>query len=448
MKKSDKPLFSKPVLAGLMIFISLMVLVLNITAPPSKYPPVQIEYWQTENQIPITWINQASWQGSNKLELRIRFSHGRQQDQKLGLTDALFALLMLDTLPLSTSPINQRLADVTTKLSYHVNDQESELAITLNSEASYLDASMETLIPWFNEPQFKPRTFLKWQQSHTPYYLSYKAQLEQALLPQVKLPLDGVLDEYSLSLQDIKQHYRLLLNSIDQITLVGDLTDTSRIQAHLAKLTKNTQYIASQPSPYIADKISLQTQTGPELSQSHGAVAFNAFASAKDWISLQIWLPYYLSQLKQASNPSYVQLHLESSPQIQWAWWSIHHQQSLLQKTADTQLSKYKQDDYFSKQVLSKAIKSLSEEKFELALTRYQEKLIHLVQSPSWWARMASQETKSDQVMVEQAKTGLNLKQWNESYAHAIQDLSYDDFNDSIKRLVITSSLQELQQRK
>ena len=441
MKKSDKPLFSKPVLAGLMIFISIMVMVLNLTAPPAKYPKVDSEQWQTENQIPITWINQARWQGTNKLELRIRFSHGRDQDKKLGLTDALFSLLMLDTLPLSTSSINQRLADVTTQLSYHVGNVESELAITLNSEANYLNASMDTLIPWFNQPQFKARTFLNWQQSHVPYYLSNKAQLEQALFPKNSLqPLDGVLDEYSLSLEDIKQHYQVLLSSIDKITLVGDLADPSLMQAYLADLTQGTTFQASPVEQTIATKVSLQTQTGEQLIQSHGAFAFNPIRSAQDWISLQIWLPYYLSQLKHASNPSYVQLHFESSPIQQWAWWSIEHQQSVLQSKPKLGQEKYRQDEYFSRSVLEQALSSMSEEDFDAALERFQEKLASYVLAPSWWARLASQETSTQ-------ADHLSLQGWNDTYAEAIYDLSFKDFNASIRRLVISSSLQELQQR-
>jgi hypothetical protein len=443
MKKSDKPLFSKPVLAGLMIFISLMVLVLNLTAPPSKYPKAQLVKWQTANQLPITWINQANWQGSNKLELRIRFSHGRKQDKKLGLTDALFALLMLDTLPLSTSPINQRLADVTTQLSYHVNNQESELAITLNSETSYLNASMAILIPWFHQPNFKNRTFQNWQQSHTPYYLSNKAQLEQALFPEDnRQPLDGVLDEYSLNLQDIKQHYQLLLNSIDQITIVGNLSDTTQVQSYLTQLTQNTTFSPTLPKPFIVNKNSLQTQVGDQLIQSHGAFAFDTVTTAKDWISLQIWLPYYLSKLKKASTPSYVQLHLESSPQMQWAWWSIQHEQSVLQNADQPGSHQNKQDEYFSKAILRQSINHLSQDSFEQALVRYQDKLANYVLSPSWWARMASQET-----LGESNNLGLSLEQWNDTYAEAVYDLSFDDFNDSIERLVLTSSLQELQQR-
>ncbi|OUR84453.1 hypothetical protein A9Q77_01520 [Marinomonas sp. 42_23_T18] len=443
MKKSDKPLFSKPVLAGLMIFISLMVLVLNLTAPPSKYPKALLESWQTSNQIPITWINQESWQGSNKLELRIRFSHGRKQDKKLGLTDALFALLMLDTLPLSTSPINQRLADVTTQLAYHVSNQESELAITLNSEARYLDASMAILIPWFNQPNFKNRSFQNWQQSHNPYYLSNKAQLEQALFPKNNSqPLDGVLDEYSLNLQDIKRHYQYLLSSIDQITIVGDLSDPSRVKGYLTQLTQNTTYSATLAKLAIANTNSLQTEVGAQLIQSHGAFAFDTITTAKDWISLQIWLPYYLSKLKKASAPSYVQLHLESSPQMQWAWWSIQHEQSVLQSADQLASNNTKQDKYFSKTILTQSINRLSEDSFDNALIRYQDKLANHVLSPSWWARMASQETLSGIGM-----SGLSLEQWNNNYADAVNDLSYSDFNASIARLVLSSSLQELQQR-
>lgn len=442
MKKSDKPLFSKPVLAGLMIFISLMVLVLNLTAPPSKYPKVQLEYWQTENQIPITWVNQASWQGSNKLELRIRFSHGRKQDRKLGLTDAVFALLMLDTLPLSTSPINQRLSAVTTKLTYHVSHEESELAITLNSEPNFLKSSMGILIPWFNQPDFKNRTFQNWQQGHSPYYLSNKAQLEQGVFPQPdSLPLDGVLEEYSLTLQDIKLHYQTLLGEVDKITIVGNLTNPSAIQGYLAQLTKNTTYSPMSSSTKIADKVGLHTQVGPQLVQSHGAFAFNTISSATDWISLQIWLPHYLSQLKKTSKPSYVQLHLESSPQQQWTWWSIQHEQNLLLEPGQNTV-KHQQDEYFSKPVLQDAISSLTQDNFELALTRYQDKLANYVLSPSWWARMASQETRN-----QADESGLNLEQWNNSYEEVIKDLSFNDFNASIRRLVLTSSLQELQQR-
>lgn len=425
-----------------MIFISLMVLTLNLTAPPSKYPQVQIEQWQTENNIPITWINQSAWQNSNKLELRIRFSHGREQDHKLGLTDALFSLLMLDTLPLSTSAINQRLAAVTTQVSYHVSNQESELAISLNNEANFLDPSMEILIPWFKQPDFKRRTFQNWQQAHTPYYLSNKAQLEQMLFPKPdSLPLDGVLEEYSLTLEDIRQEYQKLLGKIDKITLVGHLEDTGKIQGYLAQLTQNSAYSPSTSGLDIAKKIGLHTQVGPQLTQSHGAFAFNKITSAKDWMSVQIWLPYYLAQLKKASTPGYVQLHFESSPQQQWSWWSIQHEQSLLLDDK-SQTQDYKQDEYFSKQVLQASLTELTEDNFDAALLRYKEKLASHVLSPSWWSRMASQETIS-----QTSNSRLSLPLWNQTYEEAVKDLSFKDFNAGIRRLVLTSSLQELQQR-
>jgi len=442
MKKSDKPLFSKPVLAGLMIFISLMVLVLNLTAPPSKYPEAHIEYWQTDKQIPITWVYQNTWQGTNKLELRIRFNHGRKDDSKLGLTDAVFSLLMLDTLPLSTSSINQRLSDVTTQLTYHVSNEESELAITLNSEPNFLSASMEILIPWFNNPDFKNRTFHNWQQGHIPYYLSNKAQLEQKLFPQANnLPLDGVLDEYSLTLQDIQQHYQTLLGQIDKITLAGNINGVQEMQTYLAQLTKNAAYSETPAPMNIAPRIGLQTQVGPQLLQSHGAFAFNQVNNAKEWISLQLWLPYYLSQLKQASAPSYVQLHFESSPQQKWAWWSIQHEQSPLLDASKPE-AKYRQDEYFSRSVLDESITSFNQNAFEQSLTRYQEKLANYTQSPSWWARMASQET-----LALEEQEGLTVGQWNETYGEAVKDLSFKEFNANIRRLIMTSSLQELQQR-
>lgn len=436
---SDKPLFSKPFLAALTILVTLLIWLLNLTAPTPRYPQMQLESWQTESGVPITWLNQEAWQGTNKLEVRIRFNHGRVNDDQQGLTDALFALLLLDTFPLSTTSVNKRLETLGAKVNFHVSEDDSELAITLNSEGAIFDSTLETLSSWLQAPDFKTRSFIRWQNSAPPHNLSPKAQLTQQLYPVEDMStLGNLMQEYSLTLEDIQAHYKSLLYKIDKIILVGNLPDKQSLQQHLDILTSNLRTANSRHKVVEATQPALHTQEGAILLQSHAAASIKPLHNVKDWISLQIWLPFFLLELNQKPNIEYAQLHLERSHLRQWIWWSVQYQQSVLQSSDGNALS-VEQDAYATKELFLQSIHNMDESSFDERLAVLQDKIATQSLSPTWWARIASQETPAPQK--------LNLATWLESYSEALERMSFQDYKSSIDRIVNQHSYQEIQLR-
>lgn len=434
MTTSNQALFSRPVLAALMVLITLLVWVLNATAPTPRYAQPTVTQWTTQSMIPVTWLDQEIWQGTNKLEIRLRFNHGRADDLNQGLTDALFALLLLDTLPLSTASINKRLESTTATVDFHVSEDDSELAITLNSDQPFLDSSLAIITSWLASPVFKERTFARWQQSDSSYYLSPKAQLSQHLYPTVdNSPLDSVMEEYSLSLENVKQHYQSLKHKIDKITLVGHIAKPDEFKQHLDTLSENFKATESDKNIHSAAQIALHTQEGSLLKQSHGAFAIKELETVNDWISLQIWLHHLLIQINEHPATEYSQLHLERSHLRQWVWWSTQH------KTPQESDRAIVQDSYAARELLEMSLTSMTNDQFESALTALQEKIAQLSLSPTWWARIASQETPTTQP--------LDLTTWLESYATNFESINYQEYKDSLQRIVLLNSYQEIQVR-
>jgi len=440
MTKTNQALFSRPILAALMVIITLLIWVLNATAPAPRFSQAIMEVWKTQSNIPITWLDQEIWQGTNKLEIRIRFNHGRTDDTNQGLTDTLFSLLLLDSFPLSTTPVNKRLESVAASINYHVSEDDSELAITLNSEPDYLDASINVLSPWLISPDFKTRTFARWQQNQTSYYLSPKAQLSQHLYPTADTSLLGnVMQEYSLTIADIKTHHQALLHKIDKITVVGHLPDKEAFKQQLETLTKKLIPIGSEGTVNSTSHIALHTQVGDTLRQSHGALAINELKSVADWISLQIWLSFFLEQLNQDTEIEYAQLHLEKSHIRQWAWWSVQYHQNVLQASSDKR-STIEQGTYATKNIVLDSLKTMTESRFDSLLASLQEKISIQSQSPTWWARIASQETPKQQ--------GLDLDNWLANYSVDLQEISFQQYKKSIDKIIAKDSYQEIQIRK
>lgn len=436
MKESNEALFSKPILAALMVFITLLIWVLNATAPAPRFAQPNIETWQTESSVPTIWLDQEIWQGTNKLEIRLRFNHGRADDAIPGLTDTLFALLLLDTLPLSSSAINKRLESTASQLNYHVSEDDSELAITLNSD--FLVPSLKILTPWLNTPVFKTRTFARWQQNEASYSLSPKAQLTHHLYPTLNTsPLDRLMKEYSLSLEDIETHFQALQSKMDKIVVVGHIQNVKGFKTALNTLTATLIPTESTKTVERATANALHTQIGDTLQQSHGALAIDKLTTITDWIGLQIWLPHFLAQLNNQTATEYTQLHLEQSHLRQWIWWSTQHGQRLL--TDSTPIDPILQDQYASKNTLLTSLGNMTEDQYNNALESLQDKIAIQSQSPTWWARMASQEITNN--------NGVTLEDWIKHYPQELKNIRFKHYIDSLQRLVLKDSFQEIQMR-
>ena len=161
MNKNKKPLFSKPVLAGIMIFSTLAIWALNATAPKSPtYPELNIESWQTDSGIPVIWLTQDAWKNTNKLKIRFSF---KAPTQNLALTDATLSLMLDDPLSLISSTINQRLSPLTANVSSYYDHEGQILDITANSAPQYLIPTLDLLTQWLTQPEFKVRSFDRWQ---------------------------------------------------------------------------------------------------------------------------------------------------------------------------------------------------------------------------------------------------------------------------------------------
>lgn len=443
-KRTNQALFSTPVLAALMILITLLVWVLNATAPAPRFPTPSIETWQTNSGIPVTWLNQDSWKSTNTIEIRLLLNHGRADDVRQGLTDATFDLLLLDTLSLSTSSINQRLEPLGAKVDYRVNEDDSELALTLNGNSQYLNPSMDLLSTWLNGPTFKPRTFARWQQNDNSYYLSPEGQLYQYLYPVLDVStLGNVMEEYSLSLQDIEQHYQQLINRVSKVVVVGNIANKIDFQQQLDAFTKSFKIAENKHIVTPATQIALHTQDGKTLLNSYGAVAINHINNIDDWISLQIWLSYLFSQLNQAPETGYVQMHIQKSHLRQWAWWGVQYPQTLTdtnKQNSSESMPTIKQDTYATKKYLAESLTKITKSEFEAILKSLKETIATQTESPSWWARIASQETSEQQP--------LTLETWLKNYATTLNEIDFNQYQKSIEKMVLQDSYQEIQMRK
>ncbi|TBR41532.1 hypothetical protein CBF23_009455 [Marinomonas agarivorans] len=455
MTTSDQALFSRPVLAILMVVVTLLIWILNATAPESRFSQPIMNQWQTPSKIPVTWLDQSIWQGTNKLEVRIRFNHGRSDDVKLGLTDALFSLLLLDTLPLSTSSINKRLESTTAKVNYHVSEDNSELAITLNTDSPYLNSSLSILTSWLATPIFKQRTFINWQKTDNSSLQMEKRQLVQHLFPVTSQPtMSQTLSQnkngsHIIGLGDINAHYQFIQNKVDKVTLVGHIPEPDALKAQLNTLLMPFHPSSEDRHITVAKNTALHTQIGETLTQSHGAIAFDDLEQVTDWISLQIWLRHLASKLHNSPITAYSQLHLERSNLRQWAWWSTQHEQTLLQddiliesKVDDKDEPKkhaVKQDRYAAKDILETSLHSITAAEFDHLLEGLKDRIARQSKSPTWWARIASQETPDQQP--------LNVTRWLENYAAELESMNLEKYQQSIQKIVLVDSYQEIQIR-
>lgn len=435
MTTSNQALFSRPVLAILMVVVTLLIWILNATAPASRFAQPKVTTWQTSTSIPVIWLDQDEWQGTNKLEIRIRFNHGRTDDAELGLTDALFSLLLLDTLPLSTSSISKRLQPTGSKVDYHVSEDNSELALTLNSNPEFLVKSLHLLNTWLTNPIFKQRTFINWQQSNHNSFITAKSRLAKQLYsPQNS---NNSFLSAKLDVTKIENHFQTLKQKVDKITLVGHLPEFDSFKLSLDSLLNGFHPSSLDKSVQNTNVVALHTQVGATLNQSHGALAIAPLERVTDWISLQIWLRHLAGQLHQNPETSYTQLHLERSNLRQWVWWSTQHEQTLLQDGPN--INHTQQDSYVAKQVLESSVVTMTSDEFNQLLESLQDKIARQSKSPTWWARIASQETPNQQ--------GLNLTNWLETYATELEKITLEQYQQSIARIVLLPSYQEIQIR-
>lgn len=428
MSKKSSPLFSKPFLAGLMVIITTMVWVLNMTSSNPNYPQPSVTSSTTESGIPLIWLNEKGWEKNAFIEVHFIFNQGFALDSKTQLTESMFNLLLKDTFPLSTTELNTRLKPLATNLDFHVGSHSSELIFKLPALPNLYTPSMRLLNDWIAQPNFKPRTFIRWQAQHTPEHF-HPQRLYESIY---QASFSENINADPVTLEEIASHFSQLKQRLRTIVILGNV-NVETFEPLLESLTKTFKtHLIQAPLPLSKTK-SLTTTEGDEITTSLAGVGLTPIQTPQDWFSLQLWgrqLVQTVSALDSANN---IQLRLELEKQQAWAWWRIQHAPSILQKEV---IPKHPAD-YFSNTFIENF--SIDESQLSDRLERFRENLVLQSTQMSWWGHIATQVTYGDVVILER---------WIENYGKDIQTLTPRIYNTRIHELIQPQSFKEVQDRR
>lgn len=461
MNKNKKPLFSKPVLAGIMIFSTLAIWALNATAPKSPtYPELNIESWQTDSGIPVIWLTQDAWKNTNKLKIRFSF---KAPTQNLALTDATLSLMLDDPLSLISSTINQRLSPLTASVSSYYDHEGQILDITANSAPQYLIPTLDLLTQWLTQPEFKVRSFDRWQRRpDTDLPSLYKIQ--QALFVQNDAPENNqqpgqnyAEQQRSVTRKQVSHYYTQLTQQVSRITLVGNM-DRATEQTIKTRLNQITQ--GFKPATPVANTLTIahsntwvdtktpQENASQSQGQSQNGIALAPIRSVQDWISLQIWGADLVSTLKQQENIAYIRLNLILSPTHPWAWWRIQYTSrtnTIKATNAAENGVANKTDSANSARPMTpkdaidieKLPSVIDKKRFESLFTSFKTQLNEKTQSPDWWSTLITEVT--------QPGGAITPTMFTQNAQNAIDTFTQEDYQKALKHLLITTSYQESQ---
>jgi len=433
MSNSNKPLFSRPVLAAVMLFCTLAIWLLNLTVPSSKLPTPHIETWTTTSGIPVIWLKQAQWKNSNKLEIRLSF-HSVTMNTRLIQTT--LAMLMSDSLPLSTASINQRLTPLAARASSHYDHETQTIGLTLSNEPRYLLPTLSLVNNWLKSPDFKRRTFDNWQRQHQAN-IPIQHQLEQVLFIDKNKQQAGSKTP-EVSLEQVSNYYQNLKTSAAAIYIVGDMSAEAKqtVQNAINSISQDYRLSNASAETILYQPLSVVIQQGKgDLWQSRSAIALTPVSSIKEWISLQLWGTDLVSTLNQQQHIDFVQLALTLSPQRPWAWWNIQYaNNNTVNKMTNTQTPIIDAKKFiFWQQIPSTHDKTTFDTLFNTLKTQLEQKTL----SPTWWSAIATQATQED--------GPLTLAEFANGYQEAIDSFSIEDYQTALKHLLKPSSYQEIQ---
>jgi hypothetical protein len=432
MFDSDKPLFSRPVLSAVMLFCTLAIWLLTLTAPSSKLPIPIVETWTTTSGIPVIWLKQEQWKDSTKLEIRLSF---RSDTINPPLAQTTLAMLMSDSLPLSTASINQRLTPLAAKASSHYDHENQTIGLTLSNEPRYLVPTLSLVNHWLNAPDFKRRTFDHWQRQHkkTP---PLQQQLEQALFSDQDTSVDQS-NQHSITLEQVPAYYQGLKSAAVSITIIGDMSPEAKqtVQNAINSISYDYQLSSASSKTHefnVSHAVS-QHKIGT-LWQSGSAVALTPITTIKEWISLQLWGTDLVSTLNQQPDIGFVQLALTLSSNQPWARWNIQYADAPSIASTEKQPSKVDAKHFiYSEQIPS----ATDKEAFDTLFDTFKAQLEQQALSPIWWSHIATQVTHED--------GQLTLAQFASGYKDAIDSYTIEDYQASLKQLLKPSSYQEIQ---
>lgn len=426
MFKRDQPLFSRPVLAAIIIVSTLAIWLLNLTAPKVDLSQPEINGWQTNSGIPVTFVTQEDWQAGNKIIVSIAFN-GDHSNQTL--TSSTLSMLAGPSLPLSTATINQRLSPIAAQVDTHVTQHYQLLQITMSNNEGFLNATFKLLDTWLNQTQFKT-TALQRLQRQQQADVAQQSVL-QRLIPQpterYATPIEDItLEHLNHYLQHLRQH-------VSHIVVAGAITDRTlpTLQTGLNAITADMNATKLTSTSSFATQATQEQLGDGNRVAMYGAIGLNSLESISDWLAIQIWARDMLQTQKQRFNSQVSQWQLHLTPPTPHITWQLQVPPDVLQTSNDsalpdsawiavTELPSYKDADQFEhlKTLLLNRLKQLS-------------------QTPEWWTQVANQVTPP--------AANLSLEAFAQDYSEAANSFTMTQYQQHIDRLLRPSSLQETQ---
>lgn len=425
MFKRDKPLFSRPVLAVIIVLSTLAVWLLNLTSPRTELAKPQFETWQTTTGIPVYWLYQEAWQGSDKVELAIVLN-APQQDAYL--TEATLALLTGPTLPLSTATINQRLAPIAAQVSTSYSIQQQQINISFSNRPQFLSASLALLDTWLNQTQFKSNALLRRESLLQPDL--GQQQLLLQLFPSAQVAATS--STTALSVAQVSQHFATLKQRVSHIMITGALDNAAQQQLAqgLQQITQAMLPATNQTTPTMSSQPAMSELGSENLKAMYGAIGLNPLTSVEDWLALQIWAKDSLEAQKQALRSQTGQWQLHLAPPQAFVTWQLQIPQALLQNAATETSSQ-------SSWIEVNTLPSYQDKKAFMDLKQQLlSQLKSLSQNPSWWRAIGSS--------VALPKAPLSLEDFAKRYSDAANSFTMAQYQQRIEHLLIKPSRQEV----
>lgn len=426
MFKRDKPLFSRPVLAAIIVLSTLAVWLLNLTSPKIELDKPHIETWQTASGIPVYWIYQDAWAGSDKVELAIIFNDVANDSS---LTQQTLALLTGPTLPLSTATINQRLTPIAAQVETYYSKQQQQINITLSNRPQFLSATLGLLNTWFNQTQFKELAVQR-SAGYSQQDLGY----QQLMLQLFNTPSSETSTSVtSTSAAQLDQHFMALKQQVSHIVIAGALdNDAQKLLAQgLQQITQTMQPAVSPKALPLASQPAISELGTKALSAFYGAIALNPLSSATDWLTLQIWAKDSLETQKTQFQSQAAQWKLNLAPPQAFVTWQLQVPQTILQN--DSHAKPELNSSWITPNTLPSYDNKAAFAELKQALLK---QLESLSQNPSWWRAIASS--------VALPKTSLSLEDFANRYSEAANSFTIEQYQQRIDQLLIPASRQEV----
>ncbi|BFM50242.1 hypothetical protein THO17_24050 [Marinomonas sp. THO17] len=416
-------------LAVIMLFSSLAIWLLNLTAPSANLPQTSIQEWSTKSNIPVIWLNQKDWQGSDKLEIRFSF---RAANTNTKLIQSTMAMLMSDALPLSTASINQRLSPLAASAMTYYDHENQVIGLTISNDPNYLIPALKLAKTWLTETKFKTRTYTNWL-DRDPYQHEPLHELEQVLFVK-----PSTLPQEQFSLSEVKNYYQNMTQSVSAIYLTGDLSDRSKalVEAALNAITENFSPNTMENDIQITSVSTVIQRHHGELWQTRSAVALTPLSNVTQWLSLQIWGADLVNKLNNEEKINFVQLNLTLAPQHPWVGWNVqyHLNDTLDARTPSTGAPQLSLKSFvFAEQIPS----SNDKDGFNALREQLLQQIEQNAQSPTWWAQIASQ--------VSHQNTELTLEKFANNYREAVDNFNFQAYQEALKELFNAQTYQEIQ---